>query len=446
MEHRRAGAWLLVVLMAGGFPLLSSAQTSDSRPLAEADTTDLAAGKRLYVAQCALCHGIDGSGGYGPSLLVPVLARAADDGGLLKVVDQGIPNLMPGYGRANGPRRTWQLAAYVRSLGAGSAVVVGHGDAGRGRAIYQERGCGACHVLEGAGRAFGPDLSNIGAQRGAGYIKQALLEPSARVPEGHVVVTAKPKDAGSVRGVRISEDVFWVYVRDPAGRVHRYWKSDLDALEREAGASLMPAYGPLAIRDRSRRSGRLPFQSAGGSDENTMAVTAGVVALGTVLAGQVPYSRIVNAVEGARQLAHLLGRLQRALLAADQITPTNVASCASLGASGGGAGHRSETTPLVADGVMYITEPPTTVTALDTRTGGRSGAMSPADAGGPARARLPADNRGVALLGDQVFVGTIDGWLYRARRQDRRRALGDRTSATTRPATRSPWRRSRSTA
>ena len=124
--------------------------------------------------------------------------------------------------------------------GVSSPVV---GDAARGKAIYQERGCAACHVLGGAGRAFGPDLSEIGAQRGAAYIKQAILEPSARVPDGHVVVTAKPKDARSVRGVRVSEDVFWVYVRDPGGKIYRYWKPDLEALEREAGASLMPAYG-----------------------------------------------------------------------------------------------------------------------------------------------------------------------------------------------------------
>lgn len=238
-----ARAWLLAAAFGGGAAPTAHAQTTvESRPLTEADAADLAAGKRAYVAQCALCHGMDGSGGYGPSLLVPVLARASDDQGLIRVVDQGIPNLMPGYGRANGPRRTWQLAAFVRSLGAGSATVV-PGDASRGKAIYQERGCASCHVLEGAGRAFGPDLSNIGTQRGAAYIKEALLQPSARVPDGHVVVTARPKDARSIRGVRVSEDAFWVYVRDPGGRIHRYWKSDLEALEREAGASLMPAYG-----------------------------------------------------------------------------------------------------------------------------------------------------------------------------------------------------------
>ena len=235
---------LLGAVLGGGLSLTAHAQAFDaSRPLRDADASDLAAGKRAYVAQCALCHGMDGSGGYGPSLLVPVLARASDDAGMLRVVDQGIPNLMPGYGRANGPRRTWQLAAYVRSITAGSAAVVVAGDPSRGKAVYQERGCGSCHVLEGVGRAYGPDLSNIGTQRGAAYIKQALLEPGARVPDGHVVITARPKDARSVRGVRVNEDVFWVYVRDPGGRIHRYWKPDLEALEREAGASLMPAYG-----------------------------------------------------------------------------------------------------------------------------------------------------------------------------------------------------------
>ncbi len=240
-----ARAGLLGAALIVGTTLTAVAQPFDAatRPLTDADPTDLAAGKRAYVAQCALCHGIDGSGGYGPSLLVPVLARATDDKGLLRVVDQGIPNLMPGYGRANGPRRTWQLAAYVRGLMAGGTAVVAPGDAAKGKVVYQERGCASCHVLDGAGRAYGPDLSNIGAQRGVAYIKEALLQPSARVPDGHVVVTAKPKDSRSVRGVRVSEDAFWVYVRDPSGKIHRYWKPDLEALDREAGASLMPPYG-----------------------------------------------------------------------------------------------------------------------------------------------------------------------------------------------------------
>src|SRR5262245_41917898 len=91
-------AGLLGVLFVSGLSVSAFAQAFDtSRPLGNADEADLAAGKRAYVAQCALCHGMDGSGGYGPSLLVPVLARASDDRALVRVVDQGIPNLMPGY-------------------------------------------------------------------------------------------------------------------------------------------------------------------------------------------------------------------------------------------------------------------------------------------------------------------------------------------------------------
>ena len=206
MARHRAGAWLLAGFLAWALTLTAGAQAPpEIRPFSEAEPADLAAGKRLYVAQCALCHGMDGSGGYGPSLLAPVLARATDDRGLLRVVDQGIPGLMPGYGRANGARRSWQLAAYVRSMIAGSTPVVLAGDAAKGKVVYQERGCGSCHVLEGVGRAYGPDLSTIGAQRGPAYIKEALLTPSARVPDGHIVVTAKPKDARAVRGVRVSE-------------------------------------------------------------------------------------------------------------------------------------------------------------------------------------------------------------------------------------------------
>ncbi len=72
-----------------------------------------------------------------------------------------------------------------------------------------------------------------------------------------------------------------------------------------------------------------------------------------------------------------------------------------------------ETTPIVADGVMYITEPPSTVTALDVSTGRPLWTYSPS---------IPADviaigspfgqvNRGVAILDDTVFVGTVHSHL-----------------------------------
>jgi len=70
-----------------------------------------------------------------------------------------------------------------------------------------------------------------------------------------------------------------------------------------------------------------------------------------------------------------------------------------------------ESSPLVVDGIMYVTEPPTTVTALDVRTGRPIWRWA---------AKLPPHlltiglfptNRGVAILGDTIYVATIDAHL-----------------------------------
>jgi alcohol dehydrogenase (cytochrome c) len=69
-----------------------------------------------------------------------------------------------------------------------------------------------------------------------------------------------------------------------------------------------------------------------------------------------------------------------------------------------------ETSPLVVDGVMYISEPPSNVVALDAKTGRQYWRY---------RRPLPGRinvccgqvNRGVAVLGDRVFVGTADAHL-----------------------------------
>lgn len=70
-----------------------------------------------------------------------------------------------------------------------------------------------------------------------------------------------------------------------------------------------------------------------------------------------------------------------------------------------------ESTPIVEGGMMYVTEPPTTVTALDVRTGRPVWQWT-----APLPQRLLTiglfpTNRGVAVLGDNVYVATIDAHL-----------------------------------
>ncbi len=70
-----------------------------------------------------------------------------------------------------------------------------------------------------------------------------------------------------------------------------------------------------------------------------------------------------------------------------------------------------QTTPLVVDGIMYLTQRPNDVVALDAKTGPRLLDL-------PAHARrrtqivcCGANNRGLAILGDTLFMGTLDAHL-----------------------------------
>src|SRR5882724_6510561 len=66
-----------------------------------------------------------------------------------------------------------------------------------------------------------------------------------------------------------------------------------------------------------------------------------------------------------------------------------------------------ETSPIVVDGIMFITEPPNMVEALDLRTGRTLWSYSKVI---PKDLRLCCGkvNRGVAILGDMVYYGSID--------------------------------------
>jgi alcohol dehydrogenase (cytochrome c) len=72
--------------------------------------------------------------------------------------------------------------------------------------------------------------------------------------------------------------------------------------------------------------------------------------------------------------------------------------------------HKIETTPLVVDGVMYVSEPPSNVTALDAATGRPYWHYRRLL---PSKINVCCDavNRGVAILNDRVFVGTVDAHL-----------------------------------
>ena len=98
----------------------------------------------------------------------------------------------------------------------------------------------------------------------------------------------------------------------------------------------------------------------------------------------------------------------------EQITPANVGNLELKWIwqvrSAAGAAQKFEATPLVVDGVMYTVSPPNDVVALDARTGRVfwTYAYAPAN---EARVCCGRVNRGLAIHGDTLFMGAIDGRL-----------------------------------
>jgi quinohemoprotein ethanol dehydrogenase len=95
-----------------------------------------------------------------------------------------------------------------------------------------------------------------------------------------------------------------------------------------------------------------------------------------------------------------------------QIDETNVARLAPAWVYATGETRGHEATPLVVDGVMYVTLPWSIVVALDAATGRELWRHDPEVPRGWGRfACCDVVNRGVAAYGDKIYLGTIDGRL-----------------------------------
>jgi alcohol dehydrogenase (cytochrome c) len=132
----------------------------------------------------------------------------------------------------------------------------------------------------------------------------------------------------------------------------------------------------------------------------------------STLLAQVPYERILRAErEPGSWLTYSGNYAAHRFSPLTQITPENVSGLKPAWVYQIKEAGVIETTPLVADGVMYVTEPPSTVTALDLRTGRPLWTWSRPVPRETHAIGFPRVNRGVALLDESVFVGTLDAHL-----------------------------------
>jgi putative heme-binding domain-containing protein len=231
---------ILSAASARSSPFSQSPQAQAPAPTPPVAASDVAAGKLVFEGHCALCHGMDGGGGRGPSLRRAKLGHAPDDEALKSLIESGIPPEMPPAWFLS-PEEIANVAAYVRTLGNVPPEVLA-GDRARGKAIYTRIGCSACHILAGEGSGYGPELTGVGARRGSARLRETLQTPAKTIPEDFLFVEATTNSGQAIRGIRLHEDTFSIQLKDQQGRFHSFRKSELRDLKKLRGETPMPSY------------------------------------------------------------------------------------------------------------------------------------------------------------------------------------------------------------
>jgi len=121
--------------------------------------------------------------------------------------------------------------------------------------------------------------------------------------------------------------------------------------------------------------------------------------------------RLVNAArEPQNWLTYSGGYFSQRYSTLNQIDATNVKNLELKWMYQGAVAGGWQTTPLVVDGVMYITQRPNDVLALDAKTG-RAFWTYQHIPSPEARVCCGSNNRGLGILGDTLFLATLDGQL-----------------------------------
>ena len=129
------------------------------------------------------------------------------------------------------------------------------------------------------------------------------------------------------------------------------------------------------------------------------------------VSAQVSYDRILNAAdEPENWLTYNGGYSSQRYSRLNQLTPENVDQLQLKWTLQNQVFGAWQSNPIIVDGIMYVTERPNSVMALDAITGRVFWKYRhvPAD---NALVCCGANNRGVAVLGDKVFMGTLDARL-----------------------------------
>ncbi len=364
----------------------------------DSDPQRIATGRVLFEKSCTSCHGQNAKGGRGPNLTGP-MHRGSLESEIMQNIISGIAGTqMPGF--PVGEEEARSIVAYLRSLRTGGPDLPVKGDSAVGqRLFFSTAGCSGCHMYRGQGGRLGPDLSLVGQAKTVRELTRAITEPHKELMHGFETVEVRFRDGRRLRGVRKNEDTFSLQMMDDKEKLHLLQKKDL-AEVRLTGKSLMPE-APISgarMDDVIAFLKKSPALEAGAKWTPSADLNVG-------------FERLKAAEKEPQNWLTSWGNLRGTHYSSlNSITPANVGSLTSRWAFQFG-GSIVETTPLVVDGIMFVTGPRNNAAALDARTGRviwRYSRKVPSDVHSHCTVMT---NRGFAILGDRLYMATLDAHL-----------------------------------
>jgi putative heme-binding domain-containing protein len=163
-------------------------------------------------------------------------------------LDQGILNLAQ---NAESPLMRDLLApllpAHARRQVIGNepdveALVALPGSSERGKGLFSSSAgpqCQNCHTAQGAGKAIGPDLSQVAKKYTKDQILRHILEPNLWIDPAYATWTAEATDGESYTGCLVQESPDQIVLKDATGNLHSLPRSKVRSLLK-SGTSLMP--------------------------------------------------------------------------------------------------------------------------------------------------------------------------------------------------------------
>lgn len=371
---------------------------------------------RVFAEHCVGCHGADAKGtDQGPSLADNRALRHSSVLQLRNLIHQGIPGAgMPGFDLP--PDELDALAALVHSLNTPAAGIAVPGNPAAGEQLFFGKGqCSSCHMVQGKGEPIGPDLSNLANEMTGENIRDALLRPGERAVPGYALVSVRLRDGKTIRGFARGRSDFDIRVQDLKGRIHLLQENQISTIRDENKSLMEPVVATAQemqdlIAYLSRLTGVKPGEHPPARPSQNE---------------EIDFSRILNPKPG--DWLSYNGKLNGNRYS--ELTQINRMNVNRMGVkwifsvplwkqflpdtayfNQNMQYFGLEATPIVADGIMYVTGPHSAY-ALDASTGRQIWEYSR-----PRTPQLVGDaalgtNRGVAILGDKVFMVTDDAHL-----------------------------------